>query len=308
MSRQKAAPPAAVDTADEPKIAAALDSVRQDAAATALVVAERNGRVTTLARQLRYEGATDPGTLENSARDAIRRIGMGIFELGAYLLLLREACEHGSFLPALERLGLDTRAAQRYMQVTRRFAANASSATHLEAAGVTRLTELLPLDDEQLEELTELGQTGELKLDDVAGMSVKELRAKVRELTQDAKATQQVLDRKNARIDKLERDRVRFAKQPPDEQLKSMLDEANRVRLDALAAIGGQLRMAVVQIQEHCASHANDRAAQDVALAGMLGSLTKALADLREEAQLPDVSSAADQQLAAEVAEWGKQS
>ena len=40
--------------------------MRQDAAASALVVAERNQRVTALAAQLQYQGATDPSTLENS--------------------------------------------------------------------------------------------------------------------------------------------------------------------------------------------------------------------------------------------------
>ena len=48
--------------------------------------------------------STDPAVLENSAQDALRRIGMAVFELGGYLLLLKEACPHGQFLPALERL------------------------------------------------------------------------------------------------------------------------------------------------------------------------------------------------------------
>lgn len=47
---------------------------------------------------------------------------------------------------------------------------------------MSKLVELLPLDDEQAEELAELGQTGELSLDDVARMSVKELRAAVRKV------------------------------------------------------------------------------------------------------------------------------
>ena len=104
---------------------------------------------------------------------------MAIFELGGYLLMLKEACEHGKFLPALERLGMDVDAAQRYMAVSRRFA-NTASTRHLEGLGITKLVNLLPLDDEQLEDLTGIGQTGELALDDVARMSVKELRAAVR--------------------------------------------------------------------------------------------------------------------------------
>jgi len=145
----------------------------------AVIQREADERVHALAIQLNYQGSTDPAVLENSARDAIQRIGMGIFELGGYLLLMKEACGHGNFLPALERLGLGPDSAQRYMAVTRRFS-NAASGRHLAALGVKKLVELLPLDDEQLVDLTGLGETGELALDDVATMSVKELRAAVR--------------------------------------------------------------------------------------------------------------------------------
>ena len=158
------------------------DAVRSSIAAAnqrAVAILEQNERVSALALQLNYQGSTDPAVLENSAHDAIRRIGMAIFELGGYLLMLKQACEHGKFLPALERLGMDVDAAQRYMAVSRRFA-NTASTRHLEGLGITKLVNLLPLDDEQLEDLTGIGQTGELALDDVARMSVKELRAAVR--------------------------------------------------------------------------------------------------------------------------------
>ena len=85
------------------------EAARSDiAAANQLAVAtlEQNERVSALAVQLNYQGSTDPAVLENSARDAIKRIGMAIFELGGYLLLMKEACAHGKFLPALERLGI----------------------------------------------------------------------------------------------------------------------------------------------------------------------------------------------------------
>ena len=123
------------------------DAVRSSIAAAnqrAVAILEQNERVSALALQLNYQGSTDPAVLENSAHDAIRRIGMAIFELGGYLLMLKEACEHGKFLPALERLGMDVDAAQRYMAVSRRFA-NTASTRHLEGLGITKLVNLLPL-------------------------------------------------------------------------------------------------------------------------------------------------------------------
>lgn len=179
------------------------DMAEQEKSARA-ALAVMQTKVTALAKQLNYEGSTDPSVLENSARDAIRRIGSNIFELGAYLLLLKEACEHGHFLPALERLGLGPDAAQRYMAIARRFS-NTATSRHLEAISTSKLVELLPLDNEQLEELTELGQTGELSLDDVATMSVKELRAAVRQARHDVDFAGEQLQKERQRADKAEK-------------------------------------------------------------------------------------------------------
>lgn len=158
------------------------EAARSDiAAANQLAVAtlEQNERVSALAVQLNYQGSTDPGALENSARDAAEYLGKSIYMLGSCLILLREASGHGSFLAALERLNTTPRSAQRYMAMAQRFA-NTTMSSHLEKLGYSKMAELLPLDDEQVGELTELGHTGELALDDVARMSVKELRAAVR--------------------------------------------------------------------------------------------------------------------------------
>jgi len=59
---------------------------------------------------------------------------------------------------------------------------NTTTSSLLKAIGTeSKLFEMLVLDDEQIEELELTGQTGELKLDDIAAMSVKELRAALRE-------------------------------------------------------------------------------------------------------------------------------
>ena len=130
------------------------EAARSDiAAANQLAVAtlEQNERVSALAVQLNYQGSTDPAVLVNSAKDAIRRIGMGVFELGAYLLLLKEGCQHGDFVLTLEEVGINHHSAKKYMAMTRRFA-NGSTSTHLEKLGFSKMAELLPLDDAQDEE------------------------------------------------------------------------------------------------------------------------------------------------------------
>lgn len=258
--------------------------IQQDVGAAnklAIATIERSERVTQLAAQLNYAGSTEPAVLENGARDAIKRIGLGIFELGAYLLLLRESSPHGQFLPALERLGLGPDAAQRYMNVTRRFA-NAATSRHLESAGMSKLVELLPLDDEQLTELGELGQTGELSLDDVATMSVKQLRAKVRELRQERDADAQLLDKKNARIDGLEKKLTLIERMPADEKLAKLRKEADDILLEALGTIRGSLRQAALAIRAHTGEE------ETVLLSGMAAQLQTALGEFRAEFELPD--------------------
>jgi hypothetical protein len=271
------------------------------AAANQLAVAklEQNERVTALAKQLNYQGSTDPAVLENSAQDALRRIGMAVFELGGYLLLLKEACPRGQFLHALERLNFAPQAAQRYMQVTRRFA-NTASMRHLENAGIAKLIELVALDDEQLDELTELGQTGELALDDVATMSVKELRAAVREERKERQADAEVAAKKQARIDKLERDLLRIKKLTPDEDLAKLKKEATALANDAEGAILGGLRQALIAL----ANHGEARGEHHVFMAGLVGQVQAQLNALREEFGLPDASTLASQELASEVAQW----
>lgn len=284
---------------EAPLVPGTLEADTAAANQLALATLEKNKRVSALAVQLNYQGSTDPAVLENSARDAIKRIGMGIFELGGYLLLLQAACEHGQFLPKLEGLGLAPRAAQRYMEIAKRFSANASTSTHLEKAGISKLVELLPLSDEQLADLTELGQTGELALDDVATMSVKQLRAAVREAKAEKDADAALLEKKNQKIDKLERDLRRVNKLPADEQLAALKKEASSIAADAEGAILGGLRQALLKLREH-----GDQPAQDVFMAGLVGQVQAQLTALRAEFNLPDASKLADRELAAEVSEW----
>ena len=273
--------PSTDSTLDTEKFDGAMAQMRADEAATALVLTQQNERVTALALQLNYNGSTDPAVLENSAKDAIRRIGAGIFELGGYLLMLKEACPHGHFMPTLERLGIGVDAAGRYMAVSRRFA-NSASTRNLGAIGVTKLVELLPLDDEQLEDLTEIGQTGELALDDLGGMSVKELRTAVRKARAESdkhKARAERQDAVNAEL----HEEVRLIKRlPAAEELKRTQREAAEIQAEVLGLTQGNLRRALIALN-------NCEADQSLFMAGMVAQLVAELRSLRDEFNLPEV-------------------
>lgn len=283
--KKPAAPAAQVLDAgiNQERMAADMALMREQQGALTVAKKEQNERVTALALQLNYNGSTDPAVLENSAQDAIRRMGMTIFELGGYLLLLKEASPRGQFLPALERLGIVPVTAQRYMSVTRRFA-NASSGTHLEKAGIKKLVELLPLDDEQLEDLTELGQTGELALDDLGGMSVKELRTAVRKARAEADKLKARAERQEAVNAELHEE-VRLVKRlPPAEELKRTLKEAADIQAEVMGLLQGGVRQALAKLNT-CEQD------QSLYMAGMVGQLLAELAVLRDEFNLPELET-----------------
>ena len=162
--------------ADMPEI---LPAVEERITTGQELAVQQRQAATELARKLGYEGSLEPDALENSAREAIRRLNLGVMEVGAYFLLLREQCQHGEFLERLERLGVEPRAAQRYMQVTLRFS-NASSVTHLQGMSRAKLLAMVVLEDDEIQELNDGGSVRGVTLDEIDRMSARELREALR--------------------------------------------------------------------------------------------------------------------------------
>lgn len=290
----------------EPEI---LDAViTQDISAAnqlALITRETDTRVRAVALQMGYQlpaDCTDPDLIQRDISANMRRSVEACLEVGKGLAVLKSACQHGEFISRIDVLGVEPRVAQRFMQSAVKFS-NASTSTLLKAAGSqSKLFEMLVLDDEQIEELELTGQTGELSLDDVATMSVKELRAALREAREEKSAVEKVLTDKNASMDKLRAQVKRVQAAPPDEQLLQLQREATTIMNDALGAIRGGLRAALTALNDVPA----DAPSQSVFMAGLVGQVAADLAALREEFNLPDVSNAADAALAADVAQWAQ--
>lgn len=174
----------------------------------AVIRNEQDTLVRAVAARVGYQLPGDSVTPDLIQRDIaanMRRSVEACLEVGRALVVLKQACPHGEFLMRLDGLGIDARVAQRFMHAGLKFS-NAASTPLLAAIGnQTKLFEMLVLDDEAIEELALTGQTGELQLDDVATMSVKELRAALRANRQDLAATEKVLSDKQTHITKLER-------------------------------------------------------------------------------------------------------
>ena len=186
MARPAKALPTPADDGFNPE---RLEEAGEAAKQLAVIQSQQEATVRAVAAQLGYQlpaDCTDPDLIQRDIAANMRRTVESMIEVGRGLLVLKEACPYGEFQKRLDVLGFEQRAARRYMQVVAKFAKRSTSTVLLEAADTqSKLLEMLVLDDEQLEELEQTGQTGELQLDDIATMSIKELRAAVRETRAD---------------------------------------------------------------------------------------------------------------------------
>jgi hypothetical protein len=252
---------------------------------------EQETRVRAVAVQLGYQlpaDCTDPDLIQRDIAANMRRSVEACLEVGRGLVVLKAACEYGQFLPRLEALGIEHSVAKRFIQSATKFSSLGSNAALTKAIGnQSKLFEMLVLDDEELQELELTGQTGELSLDDVATMSVKELRKALRETRQDKEAQGRVLADKNARIDELA---TRLAKQPlvpvlpPDEEAKQLRQEVCLIAFEAESVLQGSLREGFNKLLEHSQSAGMDHL---LFKAGLVAHLDAVLGGIRMEFGLP---------------------
>lgn len=256
-----------------------------------VMASQQDSTVRAVAAQLGYQlpaDATDPDLIQRDIAANMRRSVEACLEVGRGLAVLKTACEHGNFVARLDVLGLDRSVAVRFMQAATKFS-NVATSQHLTNAigSQSKLFEMLVLDDEQIEELALTGQTGELDLDDVATMSVKELRKAVREARETAEARARLLSDKDDKINKLTEagaKKPRVKELPPvdvgAEIRKEAAALAARAEVEVLA-----LRAGLMALAEHSEQHG---ISHDDFMAGLLCQLELACRQLRGEFSVKD--------------------
>lgn len=184
-------------------------------------LAESHDNAHALAAQLGYEGGLSVGALEDEIRFYQRRSVEAVLELGKRLLILKELTPHGEFKQRIELLDISYQMASKFMVSTLKFSKVSSTRLLTAASSQTKLLELLVLDDGEIEALESGASVRGITLDDVDTMSVKELRAALREAKEDIEAKERLLGEKNAKIDELasrtDKKRKRAADPWPDE-------------------------------------------------------------------------------------------
>ena len=213
---------------------------------------QMQARVRAVALQVGYQlpgDCIDPDLIQRDIAANMRRSVEACLEVGRGLSALKAACPHGSFMARLDVLGIESRVAQRFMQSAVKFS-NAALTTHLTKAigNQTKLFEMLVLDDEEIEELALTGESGELKLDDIATMSVKELRSALRQTKQDHKYATEQQGKERERAEKAEKAlKAGGPKAPPPlserlEEISEDIDKAQKAASDALLQVSGQIK------------------------------------------------------------------
>lgn len=275
---------------DIAQMADRIKNVREHEQATALARSQQDAAVRAVAHQLGYQlpaDCTDPDLIQRDISANMRRSVEACLEVGRGLRVLKEACEHGQFVARLEVLGLERNVAARFMHAATKFS-NAPTSAHLMKAigNQSKLFEMLVLDDDQVEELELTGQTGELSLDDIATMSVKELRAALREARAEHQAVQEISAEKTAEIERLREERIRIRKQPPDEVQRELAAETAQHVTEAAAKLRTTVRSAFTAMAQHFVEHGGGDCRH--VMAGHVAELQRALNELREDFNLRD--------------------
>ena len=179
-----------------------------------------------LANSLGYEGNLTIGTLEDEIRFYQQRTAEACVEMGKRLLILKEMCPHGEFAQRLEVLGFQPRTAQKFMQAVLKIS-NANTSTLLDKVGSqSKLLELVTLDDDQLDALSNGDSIGDITLDDIEMMSVRELKKAVKDARADTAAKDDLLSNKNKKIDELDA-KLSLRRQPDQQHVVSAELEAH---------------------------------------------------------------------------------
>ncbi|ENW10159.1 DUF3102 domain-containing protein [Acinetobacter pittii] len=160
--------------------------------------------VAGLATQLGYEGALTVGVLEDEIRFFQQRTVEAVMELGKRLLILKEITPHGEFNKRVEMLNFTPRMAQKFMSAVLKFSKTNSSSLLQKAGNQTKLLELVTLDDDEIQVIEQGGSIGEVSLDSIETMSVRELKDELRKIKADKEAGDLLLQKKDQKINELD--------------------------------------------------------------------------------------------------------
>ena len=173
-----------------------------DVQTTEISVSEHAQKLGVLATQLGYQGALTLGAIEDEIRFYQQRTVEACMELGKRLLIMKEMTPHGEFERRIEILGFSSRMARKFMSAVLKFSNRNSNSVLIASKTQTKLLELVVLDDDELDVIEQGGSIGDVNLDSIETMSVRELKKALREAKSDNEAKDQVIKNKDEKLNK----------------------------------------------------------------------------------------------------------
>jgi len=239
MARKKTTP-ATDNTADINTAAIEADAQLMD---------ENNERLATIDAQLNNNLPYDAQRIINETTFYLHQSADAMLEAGVRLVLLKEHEPHGAFYAALEQIGIDQRAARRMMQAAIKFAKRRPVA----ALGKTKMLELMAEDDDDLDALQDGGTIAGLTLDDIDRMTVREIRAALRQArkkeAETAETNERMLVEKDRKINELDAALYKRANSDIDAQADEISMQLERETTGVISALVG-VEMVIKQIFE----------------------------------------------------------
>ena len=176
-----------------------------------MTISEHAQKLGVLATQLGYQGSLTVGALEDEIRFYQQRTVEACMELGKRLLILKEMTPHGEFNKRIEMLNFTPRMAQKFMSAVLKFSKANSSSLLQKAGNQTKLLELVTLDDDEIDVIEQGGSIGDVSLDTIETMSVRDLKKALREAKatveskdQDIKAKDLIIQKKDQKANELD--------------------------------------------------------------------------------------------------------
>lgn len=241
------------------------------------------GSAAQVVEMMGYELAYNRDRVVQETRFFMAEAAGAMLEAGKRLVLLKEHEPHGVFTEIVEeQLGIPARTARQLMQAAVKYLSDPTLAGKRQTfavLGKAKMFELMTLDNDDLVELSEGGSVAGLTLDDVDTMSVRELKAALRDARADVRAKDEVLASKSATIDKLQTRKARLTPPTPDEEVAEVRRETSDYAFQAEAIIRGSLREGIA----HLSQQDIEGASQGEFVAGLLAQLERALAEIRSE-------------------------
>ena len=170
---------------------------------TEIAISTHTQKLGNLALSLGYEGTLTLGAIEDEIRFYQQRSVEAVLELGKRLLILKEITPHGEFTKRIEMLGISKRTAQRFMSVVLKFSKTTSMSLLEKSGNGTKLLELMVLDDDDIDVIDQGGSIGDVSLDTIETMSVRELKKALRDAKADIDAKEQVIKAKDQEKNKI---------------------------------------------------------------------------------------------------------